>query len=171
VKQGKVRAVGASNYSAKRLAQALEISERQRYPRYESLQPLYNLYDRSDFEGELQELCLKRNVGVIPYFSLASGFLAGKYRGEADLAGKPRSQFVQKYLNDRGFRILSVLDELAKQHGVTPAQVALAWLLTRPAVTAPIASATNLNQLKDLVAAATLQLDPASIDRLTQASA
>ena len=171
LKQGKVRAIGASNYSPGRLAEAFDISQRLGYPRYESLQPLYNLCDRSEFENGLQDLCRERNVGVIPYFSLASGFLAGKYRGPADLAGKPRSQFVQKYLNERGFRILDELDSVAKQHQATPAQVALAWLLTRPAVTAPIASATSLDQLNDLVAAATLKLDAAAVERLNQASA
>ncbi len=171
IKQGKVRAVGASNYSAKRLVEAVETSAQRGYPRYESLQPLYNLYDRSDFEGELQAVCRERNLGVIPYFSLASGFLAGKYRSTADLAGKPRSQFVQKYLNERGFRILGALEEVAKEKRATAAQVALAWLLTRPAVTAPIASATSLKQLEDLAAAARLQLDGAALERLDQASA
>ncbi len=171
IKQGKVRAVGASNYSAKRLVEAVETSAQRGYPRYESLQPLYNLYDRSDFEGELQAVCRERNLGVIPYFSLASGFLAGKYRSTADLAGKPRSQFVQKYLNERGFRILGALEEVAKEKRATAAQVALAWLLTRPAVTAPIASATSLKQLEDLVAAARLQLDGAALERLDEASA
>lgn len=171
VKQGKVRAIGASNYSAKRLVEALETSERQGYPRYESLQPLYNLYDRSEFESELQEVCRQNNIGVIPYFSLASGFLAAKYRSAKDLEGKPRSQFVQKYLNERGFRILDALEEVAKGQGATPAQVALAWLLTRPAVTAPIASATSLKQLDDLVAAAALRLDPAALERLNATSA
>ncbi len=171
IKQGKVRAIGASNYSAGRLAGALDLSQRRGWPRYESLQPLYNLYDRSEFESELQALCAERKVGVIPYFSLASGFLAGKYRSEADLAGKPRSQFVKKYLNRRGYKILETLDAVATEHRATPAQVALAWLLTRPAVTAPIASATSLQQLGDLVAAARLRLDAAPLERLNAASA
>ncbi|HEY5913234.1 MAG TPA: aldo/keto reductase [Verrucomicrobiae bacterium] len=170
VRQGKVRAIGASNHSALRLAQALEVSARQGYPRYETLQPLYNLYDHADFEGDLQALCQKQNLGVIPYFPLASGFLAGKYRSQADLSGKPRAQFVKKYLNDRGFRILSALDEAAKQAQSTPARVALAWLIARPAVTAPIASATNPQQLNDLLAAATLRLDPSALDLLDRAS-
>ncbi len=171
IKQGKVRAIGASNYSAGRLAGALDLSQRRGWPRYESLQPLYNLYDRSEFESELQALCAERKVGVIPYFSLASGFLAGKYRSEADLAGKPRSQFVKKYLNRRGYKILETLDAVATAHRATPAQVALAWLLTRPAVTAPIASATSLQHLEDLVAAARLRLDAAPLERLNAASA
>ena len=170
VRQGKVRVIGASNHSAPRLAQALEVSARQGYPRYESLQPLYNLYDRADFEGDLQTLCQKQNLGVIPYFPLASGFLAGKYRSQADLSGKPRAQFVMKYLNDRGFRILNAIDEVAKQAQSTPARVALAWLIARSAVTAPIASATNPQQLNDLLAAATLRLDPSALDLLDRAS-
>jgi aryl-alcohol dehydrogenase-like predicted oxidoreductase len=170
VKQGKVRAIGASNYTSKRLEQALEASRRHGYPRYESLQPLYNLCDRAAFEGDLERVCLERDLGVIPYFSLASGFLAGKYRSQADAAGRPRGQFVAKYLNERGFRIVRVLDDVARKHSATPAQVALAWLIARPAVTAPIASATTLEQLEDLIAAATLQLDRDSIETLTRAS-
>jgi aryl-alcohol dehydrogenase-like predicted oxidoreductase len=170
IQQGKVRAIGASNYTAKRLAEALQISKKKSLPRYESLQPLYNLYDRADFEAELAPLCLREKIAVIPYFSLASGFLAGKYRSEADLANRPRGSFVKKYLNERGYKILSALDQVAKTHSATQSQVAIAWLLAQPSVTAPIASATNLNQLQALLSAADLKLDPASLEKLNQAS-
>ncbi len=171
IQQGKVRAIGASNYNAKRLGEALQISKKKNLPRYESLQPHYNLYERAEFERELAPLCLRENIGVIPYFSLASGFLAGKYRSEADLAKSARATFVKKYLNERGFRILGALDQVAKTHGSTPTQVALAWLLAQPSVTAPIASVTNLDQLQELLGAADLKLDPASLEKLNQASA
>ena len=140
-------------------------------PRYESLQPLYNLYERAEFEEGLEPLCLEQNVGVICYFSLASGFLTGKYRSEEDLSQSPRGQRVKKYLDERGFRILGALDEVAARHDSTPARVALAWLIARPSVTAPIASATSLEQLNDLMAAASLKLDEASIELLDRASA
>jgi aryl-alcohol dehydrogenase-like predicted oxidoreductase len=171
IEQGKVRAIGASNYNAKRLAEALQITKKKGLPRYESLQPLYNLYDRADFEAELAPLCLRENIGVIPYFSLASGFLAGKYRSEADLANSARGSFVKKYLNERGYKILSALDQVAKTHASTPTRVALAWLLAQPSVTAPIASATNLDQLHDLLSATDLKLHPESLEKLNQASA
>jgi len=171
VEQGKVRAIGASNYSGKRLAEALEVSRKHSYPRYESLQPNYNLYDRAEYETDMEPVCLEHSVGVISYYSLASGFLTGKYRSEADLAKSPRGKGVQAYLNERGFRILQALDEVATAHHSTPAQVALAWLIARPSITAPIASATSLEQLDDLVAAAHLELDQAAIEKLDQASA
>jgi len=171
IQQGKVRAIGASNYDAKRLEEALQISKKKSLPRYESLQPHYNLYERAGFETELAPLCLRENIGVIPYFSLASGFLAGKYRSEADLAKSARASFVKKYLNERGFRILGALDQVAKTHGSTPTQVALAWLLAQPSVTAPIASVTNLDQLHELLSAADLKLDPESLEKLNLASA
>lgn len=170
IKQGKVRAIGASNYTAERLAEALKLGEHG-FPRYESLQPFYNLYDRADYEEELEPLCLENNVGVISYFSLAKGFLSGKYRSESDLSKSVRGQGVKLYLNDRGFRILSALDQVAEQTNATPARVALAWLIARPSITAPIASATNLEQLNDLVEATKLELSPAAIDLLDQASA
>jgi aryl-alcohol dehydrogenase-like predicted oxidoreductase len=171
IRQGKVRAIGASNYSAARLSQALDLAQANGLPRYESLQPLYNLYDRADFENELAPLCVKRGVGAITYYSLASGFLTGKYRSQQDLAGRPRGQQVgEKYLNPRGTAILAALDEVAAAHASTPASVALAWLMTRPGVTAPIASATSSEQLKALVAAASLKLDAAQIQQLEQAS-
>jgi aryl-alcohol dehydrogenase-like predicted oxidoreductase len=171
MQQGKVRAIGASNYSAKRLGEALQTSKEKRLPRYESLQPEYNLYDRAGFEAELAPLCRRENIGVIPYFSLASGFLAGKYRSEADLANRARGKFVKKYLNERGLRILNALDQVAKAHRSTPTQIAIAWLLAQPAVTAPIASATSLDQLHELLGAADVKLDPKSLEQLNQASA
>jgi len=171
IQQGKVRAIGASNYTAERLKEALEISEKKRLPKFASLQPHYNLYERAGFEAELAPLCLREKIGVIPYFSLASGFLAGKYRSEADLAKRARGTFVKKYLNERGFRILDALDQVAKAHGATPTRVALAWLLAQPSVTAPIASVTNLDQLHELLGAADLQLDSESLGKLNQASA
>jgi aryl-alcohol dehydrogenase-like predicted oxidoreductase len=171
IRQGKVRAIGASNYTAARLTEALRISEENRLPRYESLQPLYNLYDRAQFETELAALCLRENIGVIPYFSLASGFLTGKYRSEADLGKSPRGSMVKKYLNERGLRILAALDEIAKAFGATPTQIAISWLLAQPSVTAPIVSATNLDQLKQLLGAADLKLGPESLEKLNQASA
>jgi aryl-alcohol dehydrogenase-like predicted oxidoreductase len=170
IRDGKVRAIGASNYSAEGLAKALETSERNRLPRYESLQPLYNLYARADFEAQLAPLCLEKGVGVIPYFSLASGFLTGKYRSEADLAQSARGAGMKKYLNERGLRILAALDEVAKAKKAKASQVALAWLMARPAVTAPIASATTIAQLRELMAAAELALDPAAIQALDRAS-
>jgi aryl-alcohol dehydrogenase-like predicted oxidoreductase len=171
IQQGKVRAIGASNYNAKRLGEALQISRKKGLPRYETLQPHYNLYERAEFETDLAPLCLRENIGVIPYFSLASGFLAGKYRSEADLAKSARGTLVKKYLNERGFRILDALDQVAKTHGATPTRVALAWLLAQPSVTAPIASATNLDQLRELLSAADLKLDRESLEELNQASA
>jgi aryl-alcohol dehydrogenase-like predicted oxidoreductase len=171
VRQGKVRAIGASNYSAPRLAEALRISEQYGYPRYESLQPLFNLYDRSDYEGELEPLCRGKGLGVISYFSLASGFLTGKYRSQDDLANRARADMVKKYLNPRGMRILEALDRVAQQHDLTPAQAALAWLIAQPSITAPIASATSLDQLNQLIEATTVELDPSAIKFLNQASA
>jgi aryl-alcohol dehydrogenase-like predicted oxidoreductase len=171
IKQGKVRVIGASNYTAPRLAQALEISRQNSLPRYECLQPHYNLAQRADYEKELEPLCLKEKLGVIPYFSLASGFLTGKYRSEADLAQSPRGKSVKQYMNDRGQRILAALDRVSEKLHATPARVAIAWLIARPSVTAPIASATSPAQLDDLVAATKLQLDDESVIALNDASA
>jgi aryl-alcohol dehydrogenase-like predicted oxidoreductase len=171
IKQGKVRAIGASNYTADRLSKALQISEEHRLPSYQSLQPLYNLYDRADFEKELEPLCLKENVGVITYSSLASGFLTGKYRSENDLSKSSRGRGVKQYLNPRGFRILNALDQIAKQYSSTQSRVALAWLIARSSVTAPIASATSLDQLSDLIESTKLKLDHSSLELLNQASA
>lgn len=171
IASGKVRAIGASNYNAARLSESLAVSSAKSLPRYESLQPNYNLYDRADFESELERVCLDNNIGVIPYFSLAKGFLTGKYRSEADLSQSQRGGGVKKYLNDRGFRILAALDHAAKEYNSTPAAVSLAWLMARPSITAPIASATSIEQLKDLMAATRLRLSPESIALLDEASA
>lgn len=171
IEQGKVRAIGASNYAPERLAEALRVSETTGYARYQSLQPHYNLYERADYESGLEPLCRAKGLGVIPYFSLASGFLTGKYRSDADLAKSPRGGGVGKYLNERGFRILAGLDQVARQYGATPGKVALAWLLARPGITAPIASATSVDQANELADAAELELDGASIELLNQASA
>jgi aryl-alcohol dehydrogenase-like predicted oxidoreductase len=171
IQEGKVRAVGASNYGAERLAQALKVSARQGLPRYESLQPLFNLYDRAEFEKELEPLCREQALGVLSYFSLASGFLTGKYRSENDLVDRARAGMVKKYLTDRGRRILAALERVARQHDCTPATVALAWLIAHPSVTAPIASATTPAQLNQLIEAASLKLDGDSIAALNAASA
>lgn len=170
-RQGKVRAVGASNYGSGRLSEALRIGERHGGLRYQSLQPCYNLYDRSEYETSLELLCRKEGLGVIAYYSLASGFLTGKYRSKEDLSKSVRGETVRKYLNERGFRILDALDETARRHGSNPARVALAWLIARPGVTAPIASATTPEQVDDLVEATKLELDVSSIERLDRASA
>jgi aryl-alcohol dehydrogenase-like predicted oxidoreductase len=172
IEQGKVRAIGASNYSAQRLAQALDTSRRLGLPRYESLQPLYNLCDRTGFESELAPLCRKENVAVINFYALAAGFLTGKYRSPEDAAKSARGQAtVQKYLNPRGLRILDALDAVAARHGCKPGQVAIAWLLAQPAVTSPIASATSLQQLEELAGAVRLRLtveDLAALDRASR---
>jgi aryl-alcohol dehydrogenase-like predicted oxidoreductase len=171
VKQGKVRAVGASNYTGARLKEANATAERLGVPRYESLQPHYNLYERSGFETDLQQPCIEQQVGVITYYSLASGFLTGKYRSEADFKKSPRGRRMKSYMNERGLRILGALDDLAKRYAANPAQVALAWLMARPGVTAAIASATTLEQLKDLTAAARLKLDREAVAALDAAAA
>jgi len=171
IKQGKVRAIGASNFELPRLEKSIQTSEEKRIPRYESLQPLYNLYDRAGYESTFAPLVQKTGIGVIPYYSLASGFLTGKYRSEADLSQSPRGGGNQKYLNERGFKILAALDEVAAQYNATPAQIALAWLIARPSITAPIASATTLDQLQDLIRAAQLKLNAQAIETLNQASA
>ncbi|HEY9788657.1 MAG TPA: aldo/keto reductase [Candidatus Obscuribacterales bacterium] len=170
VKQGKVRALGASSYSRERLAQSLKISEENGLARFDCLQPEYNLYERENYEMTLEPLCVENGVAVITYFSLARGFLSGKYRSEADLAQSARGEGVKKYLNERGYRILRALDQVAKDCRATPAQVALAWLIARPSITAPIASATGLNQLEDMVAATKLRLDSSAIELLNEAS-
>ena len=171
IQAGKVRAIGASNYSAARLAEALDYSERHRLARFDSLQPLYNLYDRAVFEKELQPLCVARNVGVINFYALAAGFLTGKYRSEADASKSARgAKTTSLYLNPRGLRILDALDQVAAQHHAAPSEVAIAWLLRQPGIAAPIASATSLEQLQSLVNAATLQLDDMALALLNTAS-
>jgi len=171
IKAGKIRAIGASNFTAARLEAALSVSELHKIPRYECLQPQYNLCERSGFENELQPICEKNQVGVIVYYALASGFLTGKYRSVADLGKSARGQGIRKYLNGRGFRILGALDEVSARYQSAPATIALAWLMQRPGVTAPIASATSPEQLQELVRAADLQLEPAAVALLDQASA
>ena len=171
IRAGKVRAIGASNYTAERLSLALETSQRHGLARYESLQPLYNLYDRAVFEDALQALCRQHEVGVINFYALAAGFLTGKYREAADASKSARgANTVRRYLNPRGLRILAALDAVAERHDTRPGVVAVAWLLTRPGVTSPIASATSLDQLADLVAAARLALQPSDIALLDAAS-
>jgi len=170
IREGKVRAVGASNFSADRLKKSLEVSDRFGYPRYVSLQPKYNLYERADFERELEPLCVAEGLGVISYYALASGFLTGKYRSEQDLSKSARGQGNKKFLTERGFRILTALDEVANKYHSSPAAVSIAWLIARPSVTAPIASATNTDQLQELVAAASLQLDSEAMGKLGKAS-
>lgn len=170
VRAGKVRAIGASNYSAERLAQALHVSSTSGYPRYESLQPWYNLYERNHFEGALGELCRAENLGVISYFSLASGFLTGKYRDSGDSGKSPRGERVKEMLNERGRRILAALDHVAREQHATPAQVSLAWLVAN-GVTAPIASATSLEQLTELLGFVRVELSADSLRLLDEASA
>jgi aryl-alcohol dehydrogenase-like predicted oxidoreductase len=167
---GKVRAIGASNYTAPRLSEALATSARLGVPRYESLQPLYNLMDRAAYETELEPLCRAQGLGVINYYGLASGFLTGKYRSEADLAKSPRGPGCKRYLNARGHRVLAALDGAAQLHNATLAQVALAWQIARPGLTAPIASATSTAQWAELAGAARLTLSAADIRALNDAS-
>ncbi len=171
VEQGKVRVIGASNFTPARLEAAVKAAEGGRLPRYECLQPEYNLYARADYERDLEPLVLRDGIGVIPYFSLASGFLTGKYRSEADAGKSARGKgIVAKYLNERGFRILAALDAVAKARAATPSAVALAWLIARPSITAPIASATSPAQVAELWAAAQLSLSPEDIASLDAAS-
>ena len=171
VQAGKIGAIGASNFDAKRLAEAAAISKAKGLPRYESLQPHYNLMERGLFEGELENECLKEGIGVIPYYSLASGFLSGKYRSEADVGSAQRGAGVKKYINPKGMAVLKALDDAAEKSGATLAQVALAWLLQRKSITAPIVSATSLRQLDDVLNSTTLELDPESVAALDKASA
>ena len=169
-RQGKVRAIGASNLSAARLAEALEVSKSHRLPRYETLQPHYNLYERASFEGELQALCIRENIGVITYFSLAAGFLTGKYRSEVDFAKSARGPGMKNFINPRGMKILDALDRVARRYDATPAQMSLAWLIAQPGVTAPIASATNLDQLTEILRATSIKLDNEAMEMLNRAS-
>ena len=171
IKAGKLRAIGASNYDAPRLAEAAKISKDKGLPRYESLQPHYNLMERGLYEGALEDECLKEGIGVIPYYSLASGFLSGKYRSEADAADKARGAGVKKYINDKGFGVIKALDAAARKHNANTVQVALAWLMQRKAITAPIVSATSLDQLKDLIASPQIKLDAESVAAIDKASA
>jgi aryl-alcohol dehydrogenase-like predicted oxidoreductase len=171
MKEGKVRAIGASNFTPERVESSLEVSRKHNLPRYETLQPEYNLYDRGGYEYKLEGVCVKHGLGVIPYFSLASGFLSGKYRSAEEAASRPRAGMLKKYFNERGMRILESLDEVARELKAKPAQVALAWMMARPSITAPIASATTVEQLQELVAATRLDLPVGAIEKLNQASA
>ncbi|NRP72037.1 General stress protein 69 [Ensifer psoraleae] len=169
--EGKVRAIGASNLDAAQLRDALDVSATKGLPRYDVLQPEYNLYDRASYDGPLRDLSIAEEIGVITYFSLARGFLSGKYRSHKDLEGSVRGGGVEKYLDGRGMRILGVLDEIAEETGAKPAEIALAWIVAREAVTAPIASATNLDQLASLVKSAKLKLSEEAIGKLNDVSA
>lgn len=171
ISSGKVRAIGASNHSAARVREALDVSAQKQLARYEVLQPEYNLYDRDAFEQALAPLAVEQELSVICYFALASGFLTGKYRSIDDLAGSSRADFLRKYFDERGLRILAALRELSGSLSATPAQIALAWLMARPGVTAPIASATKLEQLDDILGAADVRLSPEAMAKLDQASA
>ena len=171
IQQGKVRVIGCSNFTAERIRESLAASRKNGWPRYESLQPNYNLYERATYESTLEPLALQEKLGVIPYYGLASGFLTGKYRSQDDLKKSQRGQSAKKYLNDRGFRILQALDQVAERYQTKPAQVALAWLMARKSITAPIASATSVEQLNELVQAITLELDRESSEKLNKASA
>lgn len=171
IQQGKVRAIGASNYDAEQLREALKAAGTAGLPRYEVLQPEYNLYDRASYEGALRDVAMAERLGVITYYSLASGFLTGKYRSKNDLGKSVRGGRIEKYLNARGLRILDALDTVAKAQGAQPAEVALAWLITREGVTAPIASATSIEQVNSLVSATQLTLTAADIALLDDASA
>lgn len=171
IKEGKVLHIGASNLTPKRLKESLDVSLANSLPVYQTFQPHYNLYEREKFENGLEPICLGNNLGVLNYFSLASGFLTGKYRTKADLDKSQRGDGVEKYLDDRGFKILAVLDEVSKQLNTTQATVALAWLINRPSVTAPIVSATSLKQLDSIIKAPDLPITAHEIELLTQESA
>ncbi|ABR62312.1 aldo/keto reductase [Sinorhizobium medicae] len=168
--QGKVRAIGASNLDAEQMRDALQVAAAKDLPRYDVLQPEYNLYDRASYDGALRNLCIEEEIGVITYFSLARGFLSGKYRSHKDLEGSARGGGVEKYLDGRGMRILGVLDEIAGETGAKQAEIALAWIIAREGVTAPIASATNLDQLGSLVRSAEIKLSGEAIRRLNEVS-
>lgn len=171
IKEGKVRAIGASNYSAQRLQEALDISKQEGLARYETLQPEYNLYDRQEYESGLEQVAVKNGLGVINYYSLASGFLSGKYKKPEDASKSARGQgIVEKYLNDRGKRIIEALEDVAASHDASATQVALAWQIARPSITAPIVSATSLQQLDELVKATELELSKQEIEELASAS-
>jgi len=170
VKSGKVRWIGASNMSPERLKESLETSERLNLPKYQTLQPEYNLYSRQNYETKYEQLAVDKQLGVIPYYSLASGFLTGKYRSESDLKKSQRGGGIMKYLNERGFQILKALDIIAEQYSASQAGIALAWMIARASVTAPIASVTSMDQLQDLTRAAALELNIEDIAILDEAS-
>lgn len=171
VKAGKVRVIGASNFPIPRLEESVKVSQQEGFAVYQTFQPEFNLFDRQDFEENIAPFTVDNNLSVISYFSLASGFLSGKYRSKDDLKGSKRAGMVEKYLTERGFKILAALDEISSEYNSNPAAISLAWLIAHPAVTAPIASATSLDQLKQLTDAATINLDEAAIEKLNIASA
>lgn len=171
IRAGKIRWIGASNYSPEGLKEAIATSQRLSLPKYQTLQPEYNLYKREGFEKELEQICSDNQLGVISYYALASGFLTGKYRSEADLGKSARGGGVKAFMNEKGFKILKALDNVSEQYNSSPASVALAWLIARPSITAPIASVTSLNQLEDLTKAASLRLDNEDLSILDEASA
>jgi len=171
VKAGKVRAIGSSNFTPERLISALSVSQAKGLARYNSEQPQYNLYDRAGFEAGLQKVCIENEVGVIPYYGLASGFLTGKYRSEADLDKSPRGRGVKRMMDDRGMRILAALDQVSGAKGASPAQVALAWVMAQPGLTGPIASATSVGQLEELMGSARIALSAEDLAALDSASA
>lgn len=170
IKQGKVKAIGASNISGARLKEALQVSKDHNLAAYQCLQPEYNLYAREGYEKEFEPICRERNIGVISYYSLASGFLTGKYRSEHDLSQSSRGAGVKKMLNPHGYKILAALDKVATEMNVSQAAVALAWIMARPGITAPIASATSIEQLDELVKSTELTLSSDAIDLLNSAS-
>lgn len=171
IKEGKVRAIGSSNFNPAQVKDSLEAARKHGLPRYETFQPLYNLYDRDGFERQFAQLCVAEEIGVIPYYALASGFLTGKYRKEADVNAAARAHSNGKYMTERGFRILAAMDQASARIGANLAQIAVAWLIAQPAVTAPIASATSIAQLEDLLAATRLKLDAETLAALNDASA
>lgn len=171
VKAGKVRAIGASNYKAERLAEALKVSDDHGFARFTVLQPLYNLLDRDDFEGPLQRLCIAENIGVVPYYGLAAGFLTGKYRSVADIEGKARAYRAETYANSKGWAMLAAMDAVAAENGAALPQIALAWIAARPGLTAPIASATGVAQLEELLGSMTLTLSADQLAKLDAAGA
>jgi aryl-alcohol dehydrogenase-like predicted oxidoreductase len=171
VKAGKVRAIGASQYDAARLRESLDASERMGMPRYDTLQPEFNLFDRAGFERDLQPVAVEHRLAVIPFFGLAKGFLSGKYRKPSDIEGRPRAAGLKKYFEgDRGMRILAALDSVSKRAGATPAQVSLAWIMAQPSIAAPIASVTSVKQLDELAGAAALKLHADDLAELDRAS-
>ena len=170
IKEGKVREIGASNFSKERLAEAITCSEKNKLPRYETFQPRYNLYDREEYETKYMQLCVEKNLGVISYYSLASGFLTGKYRSEADLGKSARGGGIKNYLNPRGLKILDALNDVAEKYKVTPATISLAWIIAQPAIAAPIASATNEEQLKELMKSVEINLKTEDLEKLNEAS-
>ncbi|HWK68384.1 MAG TPA: aldo/keto reductase [Rhizobiaceae bacterium] len=171
IAKGKIRYAGASNLDAAQLTEALAVARAKSLPRYEVLQPGYNLYDRAEFDGALRDLTMAEEIGVITYFSLAKGFLSGKYRSEADLGKSPRGEGVKQYLDERGMRILAALEKVAARHDAQLAEIAVAWLIARPGVTAPIASATSLTQLESLIRSAAISLSAEDVGELDRASA